>query len=246
MSNFLSPAAGWRRRTCAPVLAGAAALTVGAIAFAPSAGAAKPAGSSSSSSYLAGYQADPSGGLASASTTFTMPKITCNATQKDEGDAILFGVYTDDFNVYAFATAQCSTSGTAYTFDFSTPDGEFSEPSAVAPGDVVVASLFESKTDTQAEIHDLSRGTHWLSADPGDIGDTVVDIGTYNEETGGIPVAPFAKVSFTNNTVNGDYLGFDSPTQYNALNGGDTLIKTSALKTSATGSAFSLQYKKSS
>jgi hypothetical protein len=28
----------------------------------------------------------------------------------------------------------------------------------------------------------------------------------------------------TNATVNGDYLGFESPTQYNSINGGDVLI----------------------
>ena len=47
----------------------------------------------------------------------------------------------------------------------------------------------------------------------------------------------------SNTTVNGDYLGFESPTQYNALDGGVTLVKTSALKTSATGSTFSLTFK---
>ena len=91
MSNFSTSTAGWARRACTPVLAGAAALTVGAIAFAPSAGAAglsplvKPAAGSSSSAYLGGYQATPSGGLASASTTFTMPKLTCTTAQDNDG-----------------------------------------------------------------------------------------------------------------------------------------------------------------
>ena len=117
MSNFFTSTAGWRRRACTPILAGAAALTVGAIAFAPSAGAAglsplvKPAAGSSSSAYLGGYQATPSGGLASASTTFTMPKLTCTTAQDNEGAAILFGVYTDNLDVYAFATGQCTDGG---------------------------------------------------------------------------------------------------------------------------------------
>ena len=59
-------------------------------------------------------------------------------------------------------------------------------------------------------------------------------------------MANFGKISFANATVNGDYLGFDAPTRFNALNGGDTLVKTSALKTTATGSTFTAQYKKGS
>jgi hypothetical protein len=254
MDSSNTTAARWRRKACSPALAGVAALTVGAIALAPSAalaGAAtppllKPAGGSSSSTYLAGYQANPNGGLASAGVTFTMPKLTCTAAQDNDGAAAFIGVYIDNFDAYSFATAQCTDSGTAYDFNFSTPAGGFVEPGAVSPGDVVVASLFESGTATQAEIHDLTKGTGWVSGSPEKLADTKVDIGTYNELIDGLPEANFGKISFTSATVNGDDLGFDSPTRFNSLNGGDTLVKTGAVKTTAAGSAFTAQYKKSS
>jgi hypothetical protein len=237
MSSSNTTAAGWRRKACSPVLAGVAALTVGAIALAPSAG-------------LAGAATPPllkpAGGLASASVTFTMPKLTCTAAQDNDGAAAFIGVYIDNFDAYTFATAQCTDSGTAYAFNFSSPAGGFVEPGAVSPGDVVVASLFESGTATQAEIHDLTKNTGWSSGSPDKLADTKVDIGTYNELIDGLPEANFGKISFTSATVNGDDLGFDSPTRFNSLNGGDTLVKTGALKTTAAGSAFTAQYKKSS
>ena len=190
--QLLRAAAGWRKSVF-PGSGRGGALTVGAIAFAPSAGAAglsplvKPAAGSSSSAYLGGYQATPSGGLASASTTFTMPKLTCTATQDNEGDAILFGVYTDNFDVYAFATGAVLHGGHVVHVRLLHARWRIHEPSAVAPGDVVVASLFESGSDAQGEIHDLTRGSHWLSATPGNLGDTVVDIGTYNDVPSGLP-----------------------------------------------------------
>jgi hypothetical protein len=57
-----------------------------------------------------------------------------------------------------------------------------------------------------------------------------------------VPLPSFAKTTLSNATVNGDYFGFESPTQYNALDGGVILVKSSALATGATGSAFSLAF----
>ncbi len=72
------------------VVAGAAALGGATLGFASAAGAAgnapklvKPLGASPST-YLAGYQDTPTGGLASASVTFTVPKISCTTGDKNK------------------------------------------------------------------------------------------------------------------------------------------------------------------
>ena len=83
---------------------------------------------------------------------------------------------------------------------------------------------FQSGTSTGAEIHDLTNGQYWFDDNSINQGDTIVDIGTLTEAPE-VPIPTFTKLKFTNATVNGDYLGFDSPTQYNTLNGGDLLIK---------------------
>ena len=80
------------RRHCGratALVAGMAALAVATLGFASAAGAAgnaprldKPSGidGASSSGYLGGYQATPTGGLASASVTFTVPTVSCTPT----------------------------------------------------------------------------------------------------------------------------------------------------------------------
>ncbi len=230
-----------------PLLAVMVALAVATLGFASAVAAAgavprleKPSAlaDASSSSYLAGYQATPSGGLASASVTFTVPAISCSA--KDIADSAIewTGVYTDTLDTQAFVAGYCASSGPIYSYVFATLAGSYVQ-SGAAPGDVVVVSLFQSGTSTWAEIHDLTNGQHWFADNNVNQGDTVVDIGTDTEVACcGRPVPTFSKVKFTNATVNGDYLDFDGPTQFNTLNGGDLVIKAGALTTSATGSSF--------
>jgi hypothetical protein len=244
---------GTRLSAC---FAGVAAIAVATLGFASAAGAAEtapaivkpPAGvhplAAGSSTYLAGYQATPTGGLASASVTFTVPKISCTTADKNKSAVEWNGVYTDSLDAYAFVAGYCTSSGAAYDWVFDTSAGSFDEPGAAA-GDVVVASLFQSGSSTWAEIHDLTANVFWFADNPVNQGDTVVDIGTFNESPSR-PVPTFTTANFTNATVNGDYLGFESPTEFNALNGGDLLIKSGKLHTTATGSAFTETFKKAS
>ena len=197
----------------------------------------------SSSTYLAGYQDTPTGGLASASVTFTVPKYTCTPAEEASGAFEASGVYTDTQKTLALVGAQCGSGGPSYEYFFQAGSSDFGVLGA-APGDVIVASLFQSSTFTYAKIHDLTNSDFWAADEPSNLGDTVVDIGTFRNTT--LPVATYKKVAFTNATVNGDDLGFESPTQVNALNGGDLLEKTSPISTTATGSAFSVKFKKSS
>jgi len=76
--------------------------------------------------------------------------------------------------------------------------------------------------------------------------DAVVDTGTEDEVQSVYVLPIFKKVNFTNATVNGDYLGFDSPTRINAVNGSDLLLKTTALVASDAGSGFSVKFKNAS
>ena len=158
-------APGTRLSAC---FAGVAAIAVATLGFASAAGAAgtapaivkPPAGvhplAAGLSTYLAGYQATPTGGLASASVTFTVPKISCTTADKNKSAAEWNGVYTDSLNVYAFVAGYCPTSGAPlYDWVFATLAGPF-DKSGAAAGDVVVASLFQSGSSTYAEIHDLT------------------------------------------------------------------------------------------
>ncbi len=237
---------------------GLAALGAATLGFASAAGAAgtavamaqTPAGvhplGASSSANIAGYQTTPTGGLASASATFTVPKISCTTTDTNKGAEEWNGVFTSSLSTYALVASQCRSSGPVYDWQFQTGAGNFNEPGA-APGDVVVASLFQSGSSTFAEIHDLTQNVTWVADNPVNQGDTIVNIGTYNEDQAlSVPVPTFTKANFTNATVNGDYLGFESPTEINALNGGDLLIKSGKLHTTATGSVFSETFKHAS
>ena len=234
------------------LVAAMSALSVATFGFAAAAGAAgnasrfeRPLGASAST-YLAGYQVTPSGGLASASVTFTVPAISCTAKDIADGAIEWTGVYTDTLETQAFVDGYCSSGGPIYSYVFATLARSFVQ-SGAAPGDNVVVSLFQSDTSTWAEIHDLTNGEHWVASNDVNQGDTVVDIGTYSADVCcGSPVPTFSKVKFSSATVNGDYLGFDNPTQYNTLNGGDLVIKSGALSTSATGSSFSDKFKAAS
>src|SRR6202042_2194181 len=94
----------WRRGgKLTAVVAGMAAISVATLGFASAAGAAGVARTpqkgenpsvAGSSTTVAGYQTTPNGGLASASVTFTVPKITCTATDKADGATMWSGVYT--------------------------------------------------------------------------------------------------------------------------------------------------------
>ncbi len=236
------------------LVAGVAALAVATLGFASAAGAAgnaprleKPSGieGASSSGYIAGNQATPNGSLASASVTFTVPAISCTTTDIADSATEWTGIYTDSSKAVAFVEADCTLNGPTYNYAVATLAASLFKPGAM-PGDVVVASLFQSGTSTWAEIHDLTNGEYWFADNDVNQGDTVVDIGTYSFAYAGVRVPTFKKIHFTNATVNGDYLGFDSPTEYNTLNGGDLVIKAAALTTSATGSSFSDTFKHAS
>ncbi len=242
-----------RGRKLSAAVAGLAALSVGTLGLASGAGAAGAAPLSTrplttegagTSNGLAGYLVGPTGGLASASVTFTVPKITCSSTDKSDSATQYDGVYTLALDVYALVGTFCTSTGPSYQYVFATEAGSFDEPGAAA-GDVVVASFSESGSATWAKIHDLTNGAYWFADNSVNQGDTSAAIGALNDTYQGLPIPTYTKVNFSNATANGDYLGFESPGKYNTVNTSyaKVIAKPSSLKTTAAGSAFSLTFK---
>jgi hypothetical protein len=235
-------------------LAGTAAFAGATVGFTSFAGATTPMAPSvpavhpdgvSAGTYLAGYQATPPGGVASASATFTVPKATC--TTKDDHDDAQFdlGLDTTDFKVWSYFNVSCGASGISYSYFLGTPSGVTLEPAGA--GDTVVTSVFESATATYAEVHDLTNHQYWLNSYTSTVESTGVQIGSFNfVGQNAEPIPTFSKATLSNATVNGDYLGFESPTEYNALDGGVTLVKSGHLATGATGSTFPVTFEHAS
>jgi hypothetical protein len=191
--------------------------------------------------YAAGWQASPANGLASASATFTIPTITCSG---NNGNQLYFGWGADSGDTQLASTIQLSCDGTTptYTYWLITPAGLVSEPGAAA-GDVVVTSIFQTATNMEAEIHDLTNGEYWVAraAEAGNSGNPYLG---FNEPYATAAIQPFTQVDFTSVEVNGDYFGFENPTQF-ALNRGDgPLVQSSAL--ASYGSKFAVAFVKSS
>ena len=112
--------AAWHGGRVATLAAGMAALSVATLGFASAAGGTtpslvKPLGASAST-YLAGYQATPTGGLASASVTFTVPTVSCTATDKADSAIEWTGVYTNTLETEAFVDGFCESSGPIYSY----------------------------------------------------------------------------------------------------------------------------------
>ncbi len=190
---------------------------------------------------IAGYDASPSVGVASASVTFTVPTATCPTTDGTLSGSL--GVYFGSFDTYAQIGLNCNgTSPASYTYEFSTPAGSFTEPGA-APGHTVITSIFQTKTTLEAEIHDLTNGAFWVANDNADLGPVSAIFGYFSD----LPtIAPFTTTTMSNATVNGDYLGFEKPTHDNLYNGSDLLAKSGALKTGAKGTSFNVAFVSSS
>jgi hypothetical protein len=128
-------------------------------------------------------------------------------------------------NGSAFSTIRLLCNGTTptYTYWLATPAGLIDEPGAAA-GDVVVTSLFQTASWTEAEIHDLTNGQYWVATD--DAGGTAIDPGIgENEPYATASLPQFTPTTFSSVQVNGDYLGFESPSQYILNRGSGTLTR---------------------
>jgi hypothetical protein len=170
-------------------------------------------GTATPNTFLAGYYTHTSSGLASASATLRIPNISCASSgdNEDVGFGVFGVVSNSSLDSQADAQVGCANGGTFYFLAaYSSGNGN----TIVAnPGDLVVASLYENGSTTVATIHDVTSGktvTHSGSAGF----DTAVNTGAYNYYyPGNIPT--FTSVAFSKCQVNGDYLVYGSPAQFN-------------------------------
>jgi hypothetical protein len=150
------------------------------------------------------------------------------------------GAITNTLDTWALAQASCSAGTAAYSFTVGTPAGSASNLAGASPGDTVVASMFQSGTSTSADVRDLTSGSHWVESDSTNVGDTTIDIGTYF--TGA--AASFGTTKMSNAQVNGQYLGFESPSRFKDAST-HTLVASGPLTTNAKGTSFVLTFKHS-
>jgi hypothetical protein len=212
---------------------GAAALTAG---LAGHVSAAPLVSSVASLPNAAGYYATPSEGIASVSATFTIPSINCT----DDNDFFdQFGLNVDS-NLYSVVQVSCDGSGNASTgigleVDGGTPF--FPSSPGFNPGDTVFASVFQTTSREEAEIHDVTNGANWYDYGANDGALSTAFIGVLNGES----TPQFTTVAFTKCQINALYLVDESPTRYNEKSGRTTLITASKL--SKPGDNFKLAFK---
>ena len=156
--------------------------------------------------------------MASASTTFKVPTITC-ATGAGPGQSLGVWGYDTQTAYVAEAAVQTQCTGTTPTYNFYilANSANFTE-GGVSPGDTVVASFYQTPGWTQATVHDLTSGVTWVA----NWATTFLPASTVWIGADSIPgnghVAPFGSVKFTKTQVNGDYLGYQSPSGWNWTN----------------------------
>ena len=245
----------WRRGgELTALVAGMAALAVATLGFASAAGAAgnaprleKPSGieGASSSAYLAGYQATPNGRLGERQRHLHRARLLVHATDKDDGAKEWTGVYTDTLESVRLRRRRLHVERPGVQLRLLDAGGQL-QPARSSGGRrrrrlaVPVGHLDLGRDPRPDQRRVLVwRTTTSTRATPS-------STSVPSTSLRGIPVPTFTKVKFTNATVNGDYLGFDSPTEVNTLNGGDLLMKAGPLMTSGTGSSFSVKFKHAS
>jgi hypothetical protein len=200
------------RRTA--LIVGAMATVAAMAGFAAQASAAPAVPANGNAQFEAGYSLTPTHGVASVSTTFKVPTITC-ATGAGPGQS--FGVWSFDTQTAYVAEAAVQTycaSGTTPTYNFYilANSTNVTEP-GVNPGDTVTASFFATPGWTQATVHDLTDNVTWVqdwAPDSSYLPASYIWIGAQSIPGNG-RVAPFGSVKFYKTQVNGDYLGFQNP-----------------------------------
>lgn len=232
----------------------ASALVIGALSPAVSA-TARPQAVPVSSATVSGYGFE--GSLLSVGATFKVPSVTCSSIANDGNYGAEFGIamYGADSSASypdteAVVLIQCVnyTSAPYYAFELLAGNGSFGATD-VSPGDTIVASIWQSATDVEARVHDVTNGVNWAAAGAAE-GDPAASVGTFpvfsNLNLAQVPPAKFTTTKFTNVNVNGDNLGFApelAELTLEGLNGPKPDIAPGALTSNE--SSFQLVYKAS-
>jgi Peptidase A4 family len=203
----------------------------------------------STSPVVAGYVGEPSSGIASVSSTFNVPKITCAI--KTDAEVFYLGPFLSAPNVglddaRASELLECNDGKATYDLEVSTHNGATSY-SPNKPGDTVSASVAESNSgETTATATDITTG-HSLTSEESTLSGANADTTYYEgleaipslESAGNIPT--FTKITFNYNQVNGQYLGEVGATVENLKQFSDEQVATSSLSTSS--QSFVLTFK---
>jgi hypothetical protein len=220
----------------AAVMTSAAGLSAALVA--PAVAASASPATVQKSSYGAFYVlSSNSNTWASVSATFKVPTINCSSGAS-RGQA--FGVEADEngqIAAWAKADVECNGTTPTYSLDVLANAVQFVK-GGVSAGDVVVASAYQTSGVIQSTVHDLTSGVTWI-ADGSPVQSvyaTAVYIGGTNTK---YTWAPFTTTSFTKVQVNGDYLGYQSPTQFNYGFPGSLVARTSAIHG---GDSFTLSH----
>lgn len=188
--------------------------------------------------YGNGYFSYPgTGDVASASVTFTMPTFTCTHQGDSEWLSPGIWVYDSSGNLTQFSGAEFNCNdGALFMGDVMCVDSYTScdDSISVSPGDKLVASLYESSTQTYASVHDLTSGGFVSITGPAVTTDETVflgDEGPSIASTGGVSKIPTytQQIHFSKAQVNGLYLRDWSPAHYNLKTGTSLQEKSTAL-----------------
>jgi hypothetical protein len=142
----------------------------------------------------------------------------------------------------------CKGSKAVYKYQVSIGAEGVLEAGAVA-GDTVVTSIFQTGSVEEGEIHDLTNGRYWY-AGSSPVPDSIASVGTFRTAEcirgQSCPNPDFGTVTFSNVLVNGDYLSFEDPAQYDqegttSLHQTVYLTKTSSI--ASPGDSFTLTFK---
>jgi hypothetical protein len=200
-------------------------------------------------SYGNGYFSYPgAGNVASASVTFTAPSFSCAHSDDSEWLSPGIWVFDSSGNLTQFSGAEFNcNSGAIFKGDvicvdsYSACDDSF----AINPGDRVVASLYESSTQTVARVRNLTTGQSAAitGAPASDYTVFIGDAGPSIASSGAVTNIPTytSSIYFTKAQVNGLYLSDWSPIHYNLKTG--VPIQEVSTILSPDGDAFTAKFR---
>ncbi len=213
----------------------AAAVGVGAPATMVNTAAAAP-GSVAKSSTLAGYLVTKTKvHIRSVSATFKIPTITCKKNESGVGPAVIVEnePRTSAARLYSDSSAvavACQNKTPVYESIISVNNVEYpNKYTDLAVGDKVVSTVtigprktvvaFDDVTRKEAET-ESGRTRTMTNAWIGATSLAVTSSGSHRA----IAIDPFTPIAVTHATVNGGSLASESPTRYNWVVGGTTLV----------------------
>jgi hypothetical protein len=183
---------------------------------------ALPAGANTDS-FGAYWVTTPTGGLVSDSATFVVPSLNCAGNTGQLGQE--FGVIDNTQTVESVVRMECNAATPSYNFIVTAGTSSFTE-NGVSAGDTVVTSYFQTATQAQATVHDLTSGFTWVAdGTPPGFNDSAVigEFPVFPSGGGGqLHIAPFGTTTFSKCQVNGDYLGYGNSLQQFSLKEGST------------------------